>query len=117
MCHSIGLVRSKSQGCEANSLLFKFWEVPLGLKLMLLEWCIHGVSDEASLKGFSTFARKIFSFCFSAKLVEEGCMEQPCVHSTPSETNPDNAQSMGEAFEAVIGSVRVPSASMLHHCC
>ena len=35
-------------------------------------------------------------------------MEQPCVHSTPSETNPDNAQSMGEAIEAVIGSVRVP---------
>ena len=68
-------------------------------------------------KGFQPSRAKFFSFCFSAKLVEEGCMEQPCVHSTPSETNPENAQSMGEAFEAVIGSVRVPSALMLHHCC
>ena len=49
--------------------------------------------------------------------MEEHCREQPCVHSTPKEINPDNAQSMGKASETVLGSVEVASALMLHHCC
>ena len=68
-------------------------------------------------RGFQPSRANFFSVCFSTKLVEEGCMEQPCVHSTPKEINPDNAQSMGESFEAVIGSVRVEFASMPYHCC
>ena len=68
-------------------------------------------------RGFQPSRANFFSVCFSTKLVEEGCMEQPCVHSTLKEINPDNAQSMGESFEAVIGSVRVEFASMPYHCC
>ena len=72
-----------------------------------------GCSHVASMVLLVSFYKKdsqplraaFFSFCFIAEVVGGECREQPCVHSTASEINPDNGKSMGDASETVFEEV------------